>query len=281
MKMNYYIWLFVFSAFMVSCQKDDTEIIPDEDGIRKELRLENFMLSQNGVQYKAVDSIGEKITFCVPQSVDAASMTVLFDNKDDTVFVRGKKMESGISVIDFSNIGEGVEIELRNCRFQTRKFRISVVNTDLPVVIVNTPEKRPIQSKEEWIADTHLKIWQPNEGLTYSDTTSIKGRGNITWTNYPKKPYALKLKDKAGLLGLTKHKRFCLLALYHGYLGNYYMAEVSKRAPNLEWVPEGKYVELVLNGKFQGLYYLSEQIKVDKNRVNIAKMKPTDVGGQI
>ena len=38
---------------------------------------------------------------------------------------------------------------------------------------------------------------------------------------------------------------------------------------SLAWTPRGQYVELVLNGKHKGSYYLCEQIKIDKNRVNI------------
>lgn len=39
----------------------------------------------------------------------------------------------------------------------------------------------------------------------------------------------------------------------------------------MPWAPRGKFVELFLNGNFLGNYYLCEQIKVDKNRVNIEK----------
>jgi hypothetical protein len=40
-----------------------------------------------------------------------------------------------------------------------------------------------------------------------------------------------------------------------------------------------KYVEVVINNSYQGVYVLMEKIKVDKNRVNIATLKPEDVSG--
>lgn len=37
----------------------------------------------------------------------------------------------------------------------------------------------------------------------------------------------------------------------------------------LDWTVHGKFVDLVLNGKYKGLYWLGEAIKVGENRVNI------------
>jgi len=272
-----FLYLLLF-LLLASCQKNDIKIITPED-VRTELRLENLIVSAGGIKYTPTDTVGDKIVFCVPQEVDISKMLFFFDNKKDSISANGAELKSGFSKLDFSNAQDGLVIKLRGESLPEKNYTITVLNTNLPVAFINTPSSQPILDKENWITDSSLMIWEKDNGVIYSDTTSVKGRGNITWTNYPKKPYALKLNEKAGLLGLTKHKRFCLLALYHGYLGNYYMAEVSKRTLNLPWVPEGKYVELVLNGKFQGLYYLSEQIKVDKNRVNISKMKTTDLEG--
>lgn len=45
----------------------------------------------------------------------------------------------------------------------------------------------------------------------------------------------------------------------------------------LEWTPQGRFVDLVYNHEMMGTYYLCEQIKVDKNRVNINELKAGDV----
>ena len=79
------------------------------------------------------------------------------------------------------------------------------------------------------------------------------------------------------LLGMPAHRRWVLLALYRGFIGNAMAFEATRRAPTMPWAPRGEYVELVLNGKFQGLYYLCEQIKIDENRVPITKMEKEDV----
>ena len=40
----------------------------------------------------------------------------------------------------------------------------------------------------------------------------------------------------------------------------------------LKWTPHGEFVEVILNGKHIGNYYLCEHIKVDKNRVNVDEL---------
>ena len=46
----------------------------------------------------------------------------------------------------------------------------------------------------------------------------------------------------------------------------------------LDWTPRGEYVELVLNGKHMGNYFLCEQVKVDENRVNISEIDAESEG---
>lgn len=37
---------------------------------------------------------------------------------------------------------------------------------------------------------------------------------------------------------------------------------------NLEWIPSSHFVELMLNGRYNGTYQLTEKIKIGKNRVD-------------
>ena len=40
-----------------------------------------------------------------------------------------------------------------------------------------------------------------------------------------------------------------------------------------------RYVELYLNGDYQGIYVLMEKIKRDNDRVNISKLNPEEIDG--
>ena len=157
--------------------------------------------------------------------------------------------------------------------FTVKAISYHGINTGLPFVILDTPGGAPITSKTEWMEGATLTILNPDLSVDYQGTLSVKGRGNSTWTQFPKKPYALKLDGKSEILGMPRHKRWCLLANWmdRTMIRNDVAFEISRRT-GLDWTPSGRFVELILNGSHVGNYYLCEQIKVDENRVNIASL---------
>ena len=146
----------------------------------------------------------------------------------------------------------------------------------LPVLYINTEKHHNIDSKEEYL---HADWWLDNMGIEVYESIGspsepqgmlIKGRGNYTWTA-AKKPFRIKLDEKQALLGMKKNRHFCLLS--HGddhfaKLKNTMGFELSRRI-GLAYTPEQRPVEVVLNGQYIGLYFLTEKIRVDKYRVNI------------
>lgn len=152
----------------------------------------------------------------------------------------------------------------------------SVAYTALPAVYINTPGGAGIESKEKWIKNAGISITgAADESWNFDEAeTSIKGRGNSTWTN-PKKPYSLKLKQAQKVLGMPEHRRWVLLANYKdsSFMRNevaFYLSEVFE----FDWTVHGEFVDLVLNGEYRGLYWLGEAIKVDANRVAINDGSP-------
>ncbi len=101
-------------------------------------------------------------------------------------------------------------------------------------------------------------------------TAQIRGRGNSTWLWYDKKPYRLKLAKKNKLLGLKKAKVFALLANYRDptYLMNATVFEMGDYV-GLDYNCNARFCEVYLNGEYNGLYMLTEQIKQGNNRVEV------------
>lgn len=150
----------------------------------------------------------------------------------------------------------------------------------LPKVYITTPGGTAITSKTAWLEECTIRIIDEYGIENLNMNTSIRGRGNTTWT-YPKKPYAIKLNSKAGVLGMPKHKRWVLLANWmdRTLLRNDVSFEMARRI--MDWAPRGRFVELYLNDEHQGNYYLCEHIKVDDNRVNIDEIdEKTDLSNE-
>lgn len=98
----------------------------------------------------------------------------------------------------------------------------------------------------------------------------IKGRGNTTWEQ-DKKPYSIKLKNEYDLLGMGASRRWELLAnAYDGsHMRNALTLEMAQEA-GLEGTPQAAWVDLYLNGEYQGLYQITEKVEIAENRLEIA-----------
>ena len=193
------------------------------------------------------------------------------------VLVGDVEQVSGETVNDFS---KPVTYSFVSSGGDVQKYTIHVKHSGLPVVVINTPGAAAIPPKTgNWLPEATLTIYNSDCSVDYVGLTSIRGRGNSTW-KYPKKPYALKLDSKAEILGMPKHKRWVLLAnwLDRTLLRNHVSFRIAMQT-DLEWTPHGEFVEVILNGKHIGNYYLCEQIKVDEDRVNIREPELTDTDG--
>ncbi|MCR4856408.1 MAG: CotH kinase family protein [Erysipelotrichaceae bacterium] len=104
----------------------------------------------------------------------------------------------------------------------------------------------------------------------------IRGRGNSTWLA-SKKPYKVKFEDKQDLFGMGENKHWVLLAnAYDRSLLRNRITSFLGEAMGMEFTPAGINVDLVMNGEYLGNYYLSEQIRISGNRVDIKEMKEED-----
>ena len=151
----------------------------------------------------------------------------------------------------------------------------ATVSGSLPVVWLNTQDSVTISSKDHYINGT-LWIEDDENPLGSSEqplTIEVKGRGNWTWRNSFKKPYKVKFASQQSPLGLDRSRHFILMAHCEdisGYLRNTTGYEMS-RLMGMPYSPSETPVELVLNGEYMGLYFLSEKIRVESGRVDIVE----------
>ena len=154
-----------------------------------------------------------------------------------------------------------------------------LVDTGLPVVIIDTQGGKAVASKDTYVPGT-VRIQGVGDWEGLAETgCEIRGRGNTTWY-WPKKPYLLKLNEKQHIFGMHKHKRWVLLANFmdRSLMRNLVSMKVASMT-RLAWTPGCVPVELVLNGCHMGSYLLIEQVRVDNHRVAVTEMTPEDNAG--
>lgn len=155
--------------------------------------------------------------------------------------------------------------------------------TNIPIVEINVSDGSDIDSKEIWkTASISITGDFCGEENLIIEEFQIKGRGNSSWS-LPKKPYSMKFSSKEKVLGMAKSKRWVLIANYSDktLLRNYFISKLGNNLYNTVWNPSFKSVNLVVNGKYQGVYLLGESIRIDKNRVNIDDISEKEDGGFI
>ena len=135
---------------------------------------------------------------------------------------------------------------------------------------VTTNDGSDVISKEVY-TDCHIALNAQGAYTSFSANAKIRGRGNSSFLWYDKKPYRLKLDQKHKMLGMDKAKSWVLLANYRDVtdLMNTFVFEMG-RWMGLPYTNHTRYVELLLNGEYVGLYQLTEQVQQNKNRVAVS-----------
>jgi hypothetical protein len=177
-------------------------------------------------------------------------------------------------------------------------------DSNLPIIIINTENGTEI-TDEPKILGTMKIIQRPDgarnfitdantdEFLDYSGTIGIETRGSSSQA-LPKKPYGFDTLEDDGiedknvkLLGMPKENDWLLnsFAFDDSMMRDYISYEMARQMG--QYATNLKYCEVVLNGDYIGLYALSEKIKRDGDRVDIAKLSndenslPEITGGYI
>lgn len=136
---------------------------------------------------------------------------------------------------------------------------------------IDTDGAAPITSKETYVGARLQAAAGAADGGALDLRLSIRGRGNSTW-DMAKKPYRLKLDTAAALLDMGADRDWALLANYSdkSLLRNA-VAFCLGRKLGMDYTPADRFVELQLNGQYQGVYQLVEHVKASSGRVDIGR----------
>jgi hypothetical protein len=164
-------------------------------------------------------------------------------------------------------------------------------STLLPLMVIETGGW-DIPDEPRIVADMGL-IWNgtgrynhPDDPHNaYSGKISIERRGESSQYYYEKKSFSIETQTPTGennnvsLLGLPEENDFVLYGPYgdKSLMRNVITYRLFESFGH--YSPRTRFIELVINNDYLGLYVLTEKIKQDRNRVDIAKINPQDTVG--
>jgi len=163
---------------------------------------------------------------------------------------------------------------------------VNLQESNLPIVVVSTNEEI---SSDRRVGGHMGIIWNKgNEKNTPSDTyndydgqIAIEYRGHSS-LEFPKKSYRLETQDQNGMnlnariLDMPADDDWILYAPYsdktlmRNFLVYTLAAEINDYAPRV------RFCELIVNDDYKGVYVMTEKIKENNDRVNIAGLTPQD-----
>ncbi|MGP8330666.1 MAG: CotH kinase family protein [Methanosarcinaceae archaeon] len=197
---------------------------------------------------------------------------------------------SDLSSIAFFSVGISDNSVFYNSPPEWFRPPVELSSSNLPIIVINT-NCRIIPDDPRIIA--HMGIINNINGArnyitdsfnNYNGRISIEIRGSSS-QGFPKKSYGLETQDDKGenlnisLLGMPKENDWILYAPYSdkSLLRNVLCFHLGRAMG--QYASRTKFCELIIDGNYKGIYVLMEKIKRDKNRVNIAKLKPDEISG--
>ena len=161
-------------------------------------------------------------------------------------------------------------------------------NMDIPLVVIETNGGFSIPDEPKIKA--HMKIidhgpgqlnFASDSGNIYDGNTGIEIRGAYS-ASLPQKPYGFETRNEASenlnvpLLGMPEENDWILLANYNdkSFLRNALAGKIFRSMGH--YAPRTRHCEVIVNGSYNGIYVLTEKIKRDKNRVDIARLEETE-----
>ncbi|MBN8687777.1 MAG: CotH kinase family protein [Chitinophagales bacterium] len=165
-----------------------------------------------------------------------------------------------------------------------------LTSSNLPVIRINT-NGQSIPDEPKIMAD--MGIIYNGEGVRnnltdpfnhYNGKIGIEVRGQSSQM-FPMKSYSIELWDNAGnsldkpLFGLPKESDWVLYAPYTDKtLMRNFLAYTFSRGMG-HWAANCRFVEVVINDDYKGIYVLMEKVKRGSGRVPVTKIASTDISG--
>ncbi len=169
------------------------------------------------------------------------------------------------------------------------KLLVEYETSNLPIIHINTEgqnivDEPKIMAKMQVINNANGINHFKDTVFEYDGDIGIEIRGN-TAQMFPKKSYTIETRLSDGsnnnveLLGLPKENDWVLHGPYSdkSLMRNALAYHIGNGMGN--WNPHNRFVEVTINNEYRGVYLLVEKIKIDKNRVDIATLKPEDIAG--
>ena len=216
------------------------------------------------------------IILSLPGFWDLTAVTLELPGSDKVILGKGNREIDAGTPTDVTDL-IGKKTELRDGKGILIGKLTILQGSVIPALFIEVDGeklKAVNRSKKNVISEGRA-VWTEADGtVTYNGgLEQFKGRGNNTF-RYTKKPYQLKLSEKAALGGMGKGKTWVLLANWTdiSLLRNRIVMDMSREI-GLRNAVRCIQADVWINGSYQGLYLVTEKIQIGKERIPITNLE--------
>lgn len=179
-----------------------------------------------------------------------------------------------------------------NYRSLLKDATVEIDKTNLPIVFINV-DGQMILREDYILAQMKIihngdgeynygdTIGHPDQKVDYEGYIALKYRGHSSFEQSDKKPFAFRTlktsqlpseggeKKKVSLLGMNKDNKWTFLAPWTDRSMIRDVLSFSLAKPWMDFVPDTRYCEVIIDGTYYGVFILVERVSQGKKRLNL------------
>ncbi|MCQ2407952.1 MAG: CotH kinase family protein [Oscillospiraceae bacterium] len=210
----------------------------------------------------------------LPATADRSHLTVTYtlpEGKKE-LLLDGETLESGKETARFAEKDSfALTVDGEDCG------ELRVMQSDIPCAFLELTDYTIAELSETKsnVSAGSAVFFDAAGGIQYQGgIDTFKGRGNSSWFYSVRKPFNIKLSEKADLYGMGKAKKWALLSNWNDQsnLRNA-VASVLGQQSGLQYAGDSRFVDIYLNGEYYGTYELAERVEIQSQRVDITNLE--------
>lgn len=203
--------------------------------------------------------------FFLPTSADDSKVDI-YNAFDTSVTVNGVAISPGEAETVNYEVGKSYSVNVFGKKYALRFMKS---NAEAAIYVNNTDADgngtelmQYLNVDKERSAAATGAVVDSNGNVDNTTIKKIKGRGNTTWDK-PKKAYNITYDDAVSVAGMSKTKKFSILANYQddSLSRNRFLYDLSD-AVGMPYASDSRYVDFYANGYYWGSYQMTQKVDV-------------------
>ena len=178
------------------------------------------------------------------------------------------------------NISDIIKNQKVECQLAKsgKQFQLCIMQSEnIPAMFIdiNNNSLEELKADKEHEVSGKMRVIDPNNSIEEIHAFKVmKARGNTSFTGFEKKSYSLILSEKESILGLPAGEGYALISNASDLsLIRNDIVRSMEVALELPFSHVGKFVDLYVNGEYEGNYYLCDKLEVGPERIDINNME--------